>query len=310
MNKKTWLTIFAFGLIGLFCWHFLIKTYQHKISFEIKDTPGVVYSNLSEWKSIKDLKDSSQVEILKRIPFKQVVHKVTLKDSSFTYRWEFARTNDSITRVTAYISDNLHAFSQNLTAPFGGSNFIKRNTATVKDLAQEWISYRERYKLSEVNEAKRPATFCAYVSVVSEVSKKANSMRRSIADVMSYVNENNLDLTGEPFLQVTAWDQLEQTIAFDFCFPIKESDSLPASDRVEFKVAPAINGLKTSFNGNYNIADKAWYRILDYAEQNNIPIINLPTEVYMDDPHSGTDAITWEAQVFMPIKSQKDEHKN
>jgi effector-binding domain-containing protein len=134
------------------------------------------------------------------------------------------------------------------------------------------------------------------------VSEKAGFMMRNIADVMNFINDNNLELNGDPFLEVTRWNTQAQTMQYDFCFPIKKTDSLPQSDLIKYKEARSIEGLTTIFNGNYSVADKAWYALIDYATQNQIEIELLPIEVYLDDPHAGGDALQWEAKVFMPIK--------
>jgi len=113
-----------------------------------------------------------------------------------------------------------------------------------------------------------------------------------------------LELQGDPFLQVTHWDQQTDSIAFDFCFPIRANDSLPVSEVVKFKEVQAFTGIKTIFNGNYSISDKSWYWLLRHAENNNIEVDPLPFEVYKNDPHMGGDALQWEAEVYLPIKNQ------
>ena len=303
MSKKRGLAILLLALVGLLCWHFLIKSYQHKVRFKTKDTPGLVYSNLLSWKFVKGLPDSSKVTVVSNDPFKRVEHLVTVKDSSFRYVWEFNRTADSLTDVTAYISDNNNGFLQNVIVPFKNNDFVNRNISTVQALGEEWVAYRDKFRIGEVKEDSLGPKFSAYITLEAEVTKKASSMMRNIADVMGFINENLLELDGNPYLEVSNWDPVKQTIMYDFCFPIKRQDSMPASNVVKFKESKAVNGLATRFNGNYSIADKAWYSIIEYADQNNIELKMLPTEVYLNDPHSGGNALQWEAIIFMPLKN-------
>ena len=120
---------------------------------------------------------------------------------------------------------------------------------------------------------------------------------------MNYIKDNNIKLTGHPFLEITEWDVVEDLIKFNFCFPIQERDEYPATNDIKFKQTEEKVALKTIFNGNYKISDRAWYAILDYAEIKNIDIEELPIEVYLNDPHSGGDDLKWEAEIYMPLKN-------
>ena len=304
MNKSGLWTVLALALVLLLSWHFLIKPYNYRISFETKDPAGLVYSNLGAWMAVKGDADSSAVELISRVPYSSYIQRVQLKDSLFEYRWEIVPTSDSTTKVTAYITDLNNKWIQNFYAPVYKTDFVKRSIRTVEDLAKEWVDYRERYRVGPVVQAEVSGRYCAYVSVRTTAKQKARTMLGNIADVMGYINSNNLELQGDPFLQVTQWDQKTDSIAFDFCFPIKASDSLPPSEVVKFKEVQAFSGIKTIFNGNYSISDKSWYWLLRHAENNNIEVDPLPFEVYKNDPHMGGDALQWEAEVYLPIKNQ------
>ena len=49
MNKSGLWTVLALALVLLLSWHFLIKPYNYRISFETKDPAGLVYSNLGAY---------------------------------------------------------------------------------------------------------------------------------------------------------------------------------------------------------------------------------------------------------------------
>jgi len=301
MSKKGLRLILGILFLGLLAWHFLIKDYNYRVSFTTKDSPGLVYRNLVGWEFLKDLENESIVELLNKQPYQVVSQSVRVNDSLFNYKWKISKTKDSLTKVVVYITDTEHQFKQNLLSPFSANNFVKRSIKTVQDLGQEWVNYRENYQIGPVSKNRVREQFCAYISLETKVANKAGSMVRNIADVMDYINANNLELKGDPFLQVTQWDQIQGTIQYDFCFPISPEDTLVNNTKVKFKTVAAFDGIKTSFNGNYSISDISWYTLLDYAKENNIPVHNLPFEIYKDDPHSGGNPIQWEAEVYLPI---------
>ena len=145
------------------------------------------------------------------------------------------------------------------------------------------------------------ARYAVYLPLKSAVNKKASTMLYSIGDLMGYINENEVKLQGDPYLEVTKWDEESSTIEYNFCFPIAKSDSLPVSDLVFFKESPSFRGIKAEFNGNYAITNNAWYYLLEYAKRNNLKVRNLPTEIYLDDPQSGGDAMSWKAHIYLPL---------
>lgn len=295
----------ALALVMLLSWHFIIKPYNYRISFITKDPSGLVYSNLLAWKAAKGLEDSSEVSITHRdYNTNYLEQQLRLKDSLFEYRWKLEPQTDSTTRVTAYITDLNNSWIQNLYTPVYKNDFVKRSLRTVEELGSEWVDYRKRYRVGQITEANVDSRFCAYVSVETTSAQKARTMMTNIADVMGYINSNELELNGDPFLQVTAWDRVTDSISFNFCFPIKPSDSLPASSVVKFKEVAGFKGIKTIFNGNYSISDKSWYWLIRHAENKNIKVKQLPFEVYKNDPHMGGDPLKWEAEIYLPLQNQ------
>lgn len=120
---------------------------------------------------------------------------------------------------------------------------------------------------------------------------------------MSYLKDNNIPLTGDPFLEITGWNIREDSITFNFCFPVEEKNDYPRSEAIKFKKTEARSALKVTFNGNYKISDNAWYTLIDYARAHDIAIENLPVEIYLNDPHGGGDELQWQAEVYMPVKN-------
>ncbi len=97
---------------------------------------------------------------------------------------------------------------------------------------------------------------------------------------------------------------LQQTdsIAFNFCYPIIKSDTLPQINGVQYKQIQEQKAIKTVFNGNYIISDRAWYTMIAYAKKNGLAIRKQPIEVFYSNPNMGGDELNWKAEVFMPLK--------
>ena len=147
-----------------------------------------------------------------------------------------------------------------------------------------------------------PETFCACVNAKATIFTKANSMMDHINVVMGYINQHDIELVGDPMLQVLKWNKDTEDIEYDFCFPIEFDYQLPKAKGVIFKTVGPFKALQTNFNGNYRISDRAWYTSLLKAEKHNLSIIELPVEIYRNDPHVGAGELDWLAEVYMPLK--------
>jgi effector-binding domain-containing protein len=287
-------------VIILSSWYFLIKDYNYKITFTTSQATGIVYNALIKWDGGKN-SSNNNLTILNKIPFSEVHQKFVSGDTVYTFNWLLQKKNDSTTLVIAKIKDEKHSFKQNLQAIFYKNAFVKKSTSIVKSFGEDLIQHAKSYKLSKVTEGKIPSQNCAYISLESKLQDKASTMLKNIAMLTNYIKDNNIELTGSPFLEITAWDIKNDQIKFDFCFPIKEQNIYPETNTIKFKKTETKDALKTVFNGNYRISDKAWYTLIDYANSNNIELEKLPVEFYLNDPHSGGNPLEWEAEVYMPI---------
>lgn len=283
-------------------WYFLIKDYDYKITFKTPQATGIVYSSLLEWNNWEASGSKAVITVTKQ-PFSNLEQELKVSDSIINIKWEIVRESDSITKVSAYLTDKNNSLLQKLKAPFGKSDFVKRGLSTVKRIQKELKEIENRYRVGRIEMSKIPKQYCAYVSLESKLNEKANQMMGSNAFIITYFEDNNIEIIGNPFLEVTHWNEQENTVAFNFCFPIAFNENYKNSEDLKFKMTEEKPALKVLFNGNYRISDCAWFSIMDYAKRNKIDIEKLPTEIFFNDPHSGGDELEWKTEIYMPIKS-------
>jgi effector-binding domain-containing protein len=299
MNKK--LRNFAFlGLAILGIWYFAIKQEHYQISFTTRQPAGIVYNQILEWKPTKE-NGISEIAVDHGTQYSEVVQQVRIGDSLFTYRWQFSKKNDSLTQVNVRITDEHNGLYQKMQVPFSDNDFVKRSVKNVAEVGNSMVLNAKKFRVHTIKDTVFLGGFCAYLPLESPVDKKAATMLYSIADLMGYVKENELELQGDPYLEVVDWDQKTSMIRYNFCFPLLQSDSLPASNKILFKETPSFKAIKAEFNGNYSISDNAWYYLLEYAEQNQLKVKSLPVELYLNDPHTSGTPLHWKANIYLPL---------
>ena len=300
--KKILLEVVLLAFLFAASWYFLLTEYDYKVTFKTTQAPGVVYNTLVGWNNWEPT-SKKVVTIISKKPFSEISQNLKITDSIFNIKWIIQRESDSITKVTALLKDTEHRFIQKLKVPFTKTNFVKRGINTVKKIRKGLKRHEEDYKISSIEKGVFPAQNFAYITLTGQQHEKAKLMIANTLRIMEYIRGNNIELIGEPFLEVTKWDQQKDQITFDFCFPIAKRTSYPKSEIVKIKSTQKRDALKTMFYGNYKISDRAWFTLLHYAERKNIAIQALPIEVFLDDPHSGGNDLEWRAEVYLPIKN-------
>lgn len=298
--KKPLRILLLLAIAGAAVWYFGLKNDHYRISFTTKQPPAIIYNQIKQWKGTAE-NGIASVRVDNKQRHSSISQTVQVGDSVFNYDWSFYRENDSTTQVEVKITDKNHWFPQKLQVPFSKNDFVKRNVNIVKVIGAEFVVETKKFKVHSITDTLFGARYCVYVPLKSVVNRKASNMLYSIGDLMGYINDNEIELEGDPYLEVTKWDEEAATMEYNFCFPITKSDSLPASDLVMFKESPSFSGIKADFNGNYAITNNAWYYLQDYAEQHGLKVKNLPTEVYLNDPQSGGDAKNWKAHIYLPL---------
>jgi len=303
MTLKFILRFIGIVLLALGVWYFFIKGYNYKISFTADQSQGIIYDHLTRWNDGKQYRDTI-VTNLNKEPFSSVTQNYRFGDSLFEFDWDLKMIDENTTKVTAKAKDNQNSLMQNIWILSSENHFKKKSIATVKKFGESLLRNKENYNLHSVRDSIIPSQNCIYVSVESKTSNKAQAMLKNIFHTMNYIKGNDtIEMTGHPFLEVTEWNIEKDSVKFDFCFPIKKLKNYPQMPpKVKIKETKERKALKTIFNGNYKISDRAWLQLRDYARYNDIETTNLPVEIYHNDPHNDINSIEWVAEVFMPLE--------
>lgn len=300
--KRTIRIFFLLGIVGLGVWYFAIKKEHYQISFQTIQPTGIVYHHILEWRP-ESSPDITNIKVLSKVPYSMVEQRVEVGDSIFNYIWEFSKKDDTLTRVNVRIKDEKNGMVQKFQVPFMKNDFVKRSISNVKLVADVLALNRKKFKVHSIKDTVFPGSYCVYLPLKSSVANKSATMLYSIVDIMGYVKDNNISLTGDPYLEVTEWNQENDQISYNFCFPIPKLDSLPPTDKLYFKETPSFKALKAEFNGNYSISDKAWYYLLEHAERKGLKVKNNPTELFLNDPHtSSASSMDWKANIYLPLE--------
>ena len=293
---KKFSAIIGFLTIGFLLWYLIIKPYDYLVTFKVKTSAGTINQSIKLWNT--SLENSSPIQ---QENLKNLTQQIIVKDSTFNYDWSISSVNDSISKVNVYVTDIDHSFANKISIPFGTTDFEKRTQNIITNFIDKLKEHLNKIRVRVVGIDSTRTTYCAYISVKGLQIEKARGMMQNYSLLTSVLSAENIEMNGTPFVEITNWNIQNDSIAYNFCFPVIKSDSLPIDPRIQYKQYNGVKALKATYNGNYITSDRAWYALLDYAENHDIVVDKKPLEVFYSNPNFGGDELQWEAEIFMPV---------
>ncbi|MFI2742937.1 hypothetical protein ACG2LH_09375 [Zhouia sp. PK063] len=304
---KKFFIIIAIGIVVLIGWYFFFKPYDYQVMFSTPTSKGTVFEGLKKWQENFDRKKDSSIAITNTNPFESFTQQLHVKDSLITMRWELSSVNDSVTEVKLFVKDENNSVANKVDVITGDATIKEIALKKVQNFRSGFKSHIQEFKIDSVSLGETPSFFCIYKTIHTTVDRKAFEMMQTNPQIMEFLNEHQLQLIHKPFTQFTKYNKNNDSITFNFCFPIQKTDSLPTLiNSLKYGETKRKKALKAIFHGNYVISDHAWYTLFDYANNHDIAVNELPLEIYFNDPHMGGKELGWKAEIYMPLKDQED----
>jgi len=301
MNKKIlrYFTLTAlFAVIALSVWYFS-KPYDYTVTFESKTLPGTINQSLKLW--VKSLDNS---DIIESNSINNIRQSFDYSEGTYTYNWILDNKHDSLTKVTVDITASKSSFSDRIAHIFKNTKLKQRSKDNIRNFMTLLQSHLESHDVKIIGEAISPEVYCAYLSFGTEQILKANEMMKNYNYLSTELLKHKIELQGNPMVEITKWDKKKDSIYFNFCFPIVEKDSLPKHPKIKYKTLKPQKSLKAIYHGNYISSDRAWYKLLHYAEKENIKLTGKPIEVFHNNPMYGREDRNWKTEIYMPLKEK------
>nr|WP_298996975.1 GyrI-like domain-containing protein [uncultured Allomuricauda sp.] len=300
MKKKAFIG-FTIALVFLSGWYLFLKPSDYIVTFNTNTFPGAINQTLKVWgKKNFSGKITEQKDLL------HVNQRLQFGDSLVDYNWTIVPISDSTSKVKVRITDKKNSLKNRILIPFTNSVIEKRSKKSLLNYNTFLNNHIQKFKVKVEGEAELFSSFCAYLPAKGVQSEKAFGMMRDFPYLSSFVKENNLKPTGTPFVEITDWNMATDSISFNFCYPIQKTDSLPNHHEIKFREYPRRKAIKAIYYGNYMTSDRAWYRILTYAEKNGITVDSNPIEVFLNNPSQGGNELEWKAEIYIPLKNSDE----
>ncbi len=285
-------------LILLLLWYLFFKPYDYIVSFRSNTFPGAINQTIKTWHK----KIGSNMPIVQK-DLLSVSQHLKFGDSTLIYDWKIVPLTDSTSKVKVRIKDLDNSLMNKIKIPFTETVLEKRSKTNLLGFVEILNNHIKNFKVKIIGEDELQSKYCACLSIEGEQQKKAMGMMINYPYLTGFIIDNEIKENGIPFVEITNWNRDNDSIIYNFCYPIIYHDSLPRHKEIKYKEFKRQKAIKAIYNGNYITSDRAWYKLLDYAERKNINVIHEPIEFFYNNPNQGGDELNWKAEIYLPIKS-------
>lgn len=306
--KKFFLFVLTTVLLVL-GWYLFIKKFDYQFTMDADNSPGNAYQEVFEWKRFNPDLSQDNISVIQSEAFKDITQKVkSSNNSEVEFYWEFKKKNDSLTEIVLNIKSPKNLLSNRLDIinPFVRSIYIDSIKQHLLSFRQNIKDEQQAFNIQIVDSiVTSPSLSCiCHTSEKIPLKGKALEMVRTINILEDYILNKDLKLSGNPFVKVTNWNKKEGLIDFNFCFPVNLTHDLGPNEQLKFREIASSSSLKAIFNGNYRLSHKAWFDLLDKADEKNLNTSGLPLEIFFNNPNvESTPSTSWKAEIYMPLKN-------
>lgn len=295
MKKILWL-LFGCGFLIALTYYIFLRPFEFEVKFKAATLPGDLIETIRIWDRSFNNENSLKVDSLSRLR-----QTIIWKGRSYIYDWHFIMMNDTTTKVNIQISEPSHSVRNKLLIPFTNQQ-IENDASEISNTFYGIL--KEHLKITSVKivgKAYLDSSFCVCRLLETDQISKANGMMRDYTLLASFIDAHKLLLAGPPNVRIREWNHDKGLLKFNFCFPIKPSDSLPTTDSLIYKKFKGEKVIMAEYHGNYITSDRAWYELILYAKKNGYKVTGLPIEYFYNNPNLGLSQDKWRAEVYLPI---------
>ncbi len=160
------------------------------------------------------------------------------------------------------------------------------------------------YSIDSVGIVDYSGGFYLYVSTSSKINQMSSKMSEMMAHINTFVQDNNIRLTGSPFALYHKFDQENGTAMFSIAYPVAERIITQDSDILTGYMERGTY-FKTILKGAYNNSQEAWgkakFDVENLKEYKPVES-GEPFEIYVNNPENTPNPAQLVTEIYIPVE--------
>lgn len=222
--------------------------------------------------------------------------------------WNLSSNRDSGTEVTWGITGNL-SFKEKIYALYlGGLDkmFKPDLNKGLKKLDSLITTDISKYSISNKGIADFGGGFYLYITKACKQEDATTNKELLFSRIRQFMKQNDIRSNGLPFILYHNIDDLNNTITFSACTPVKDRVAIASNNDVLCGFLPQGRYGKTILNGNYTHLEEAWVKAKENITKKLIfrDIRRDPMEVYVKTPKETANPAEWITEIYIPVREK------
>ena len=142
-----------------------------------------------------------------------------------------------------------------------------------------------------------------FTSTFSNINKNSGIV---FSKITTFCNNNNITVSGKPFIIYHTYDTTKQLTKMSICIPIKKSIFTTEGSEISSDTIKSFEAVKTTLKGDYSHTSTALSKTSEYFKKNNIksdPIFSR-LEVYSIGKNEINNPSKWKTEIYFPIRQK------
>lgn len=266
----------------------------------IRDTSTIDRSSF--WKKNEVLKSSSY-----NAPVSIQQSYTGSKIGNSDLMWQLKPNGDSTTNVTKSLSAKNLSFFFKAKTIFSGS--IEKDIAAQLDrdlekLESDVIQSMEVYSINVDGITEYGGGFYMYKTTSSTASNISNMKAQQFAEILNFMQDNALEMTGHPF---TIYNEMNDdgSVIMSNAIPVQNKVTVGEESNILCGYMDRSKVLKTTLKGNYINLSEAWKKAMNHLNSNGLEASDVnPFEIYPNDPGAFPNPADWTTELYIPLKTE------
>ncbi len=262
------------------------------------------------WKS-KDMGDG-EIHTLEARPFSELEQEISFntpfgKSTSDIY-WEFREQDEDSTQVIWGMKGK-QSFMEKLAFVFQSETLDEMMRPMFQEglnnIETSVINKMEKYSINVDGVIQHGGGYYMYATTATKINRMQNRVEKMFADVENYMNDNNIEISGNPIIVFNDWKQDEGTTIFSGGYLTPSQVITPGDSPVLSGHLPNQKVLRLTLKGDYKNLAETRNRAYDYIKENALKL-NADEEafaVYKTRKNNNANPANWVTQLHIPLEN-------
>ena len=251
-----------------------------------------------------------KITTISGIPYKQLQQRLVMNtiigEAEANILWTFEPEGDQ-TRVT-WKMEGSEDFKEKLAFTLQENDLTEVLepifNSSLQDLETDVIRKMEEYSVNVDGITEHGGGYYMYTTTAARLGEVNSRAANMIEQVRLYMENNNISISGKPFVIYNRRDERNGTSIFSAAVPTPSQVITPDGSSVLNGYLPLQKVVKTTLKGNHKNAAEAWEKTYRYIEQNDLQVDpqGQAFEIYITDPAEEDNPALWITEIYIPVQ--------